>query len=236
MDAVAKGSAMTKSRGINRPKFAWTPECERQVRELYPNTPNAQIVEVLGCSLPQLYSKAKRLGVQKSAEFLAGPHAGRIQHGQMLSPGTTFKKGQTSWIKGKKVHFPGSVPTQFRPGQRPRNEVPIGTERVKVGYLWRKVSEKRTGDWRADWRQVHLLVWEQHHGPIPPGHAVMFRPGRKTLDASLITADALELVPKTELMRRNTIHRYAPELREVIRLSARVRRTLDKRAENEKQD
>jgi hypothetical protein len=33
-----------------------------------------------------------------------------------------------------------------------------------------------------NWVAVHRLVWEQAHGPVPPGHIVVFRPGRHTTD------------------------------------------------------
>ena len=59
---------------------------------------------------------------------------------------------------------------------------------------------------------VHLLVWEAAHGPIPAHHAIIFLDG----DKKNITLGNLELVTRTELMRRNTIHNRGPEIAQLI--------------------
>ncbi|MGC4386948.1 HNH endonuclease signature motif containing protein, partial [Streptococcus suis] len=30
------------------------------------------------------------------------------------------------------------------------------------------------------WERVHLLVWREHHGPVPEGHIIVFLDGDKT--------------------------------------------------------
>lgn len=84
------------------------------------------------------------------------------------------------------------------------------------------------------WKPVHRLVWERANGPIPAGHAVVFRPGRKTADPELITLDAIELVTRAELMKRNTIHRYGPEIASIQKLRGSIRRRI-KQAEEAQQ-
>jgi hypothetical protein len=64
---------------------------------------------------------------------------------------------------------------------------------------------------------------------------VVFRPGRRTTELEQITLDAIELVDHATLMRRNSIHRYPPELRRTIKLVARVKRIIRRQA-NEKLD
>lgn len=115
------------------------------------------------------------------------------------------------------------APTRFQKGQRPYNRLPVGAELVKHdGYLWVKVAEPNK------WRQKHLLLWEQTHG-APPGKGmkVCFRDGNR----KNVVPDNLECITQAELTRRNSIHRYPPELREVIRLAAKVRRKIDERTE-----
>jgi hypothetical protein len=76
-----------------------------------------------------------------------------------------------------------------------------------------------------DWVGVHILIWEAAHGPVPTGHAVCFKDG----DKAHIELDNLECIPRTELMRRNSIHKLPEELKSVIRLKAAVVRTINRR-------
>ncbi len=63
--------------------------------------------------------------------------------------------------------------TQFKKGQRPRNELPVGSVVFVGGYLLRKKQE-RGSQWER-WEFLHRAVWEEHHGPIPEGMVVTFR-------------------------------------------------------------
>lgn len=142
---------------------------------------------------------------------------------------TRFQAGRVSWNKGLK-YTPGGRAhvTQFKRGSQPPNYVPVGSERVNDGYLQRKMTQ--TGYPPRDWVAVHNLMWVEQHGAIPKGHVVVFRNGHRT-DLRL---DNLELISRAQLMQRNTIHRYPQELKQVIRLSKKLNRTI-KRV-HEKQD
>jgi hypothetical protein len=89
-----------------------------------------------------------------------------------------------------------------------------------------------------NWVPVHRLVWIEHHGPIPAGHAVAFKPGQHTSVLEEITLDRLELVSRAELMRRNTYHKYPKEIAQLIQLRGALQRQINKRERqlNEKQD
>lgn len=52
-------------------------------------------------------------------------------------------------------------------------------------------------------------------------------------DRRNVTLDNLECVSRAENMRRNTIHRYPPELKQAIRAVAKLRRTLSAEKENQ---
>lgn len=61
---------------------------------------------------------------------------------------------------------------------------PIGTEVIRSGYVWVKVSNKipkegeRSGD--INWRPKSHVVWEKHHGSMPPkGYTIVFLDGNK---------------------------------------------------------
>lgn len=95
-----------------------------------------------------------------------------------ISSGLTgrFKKGNVPANKGKIGICPeGCKATQFKPGDTPYNKLPIGTVLEKSdGYLWRKI-----GEGARDWRQEHILRWEEVNGPLPEGGKLTFLDGDK---------------------------------------------------------
>jgi hypothetical protein len=98
---------------------------------------------------------------------------------------------------------------------------PLGTERIsKDGYLERKVTDLQGV---KNYRAVHLLNWEAVNGPLPAGHAVVFKDGNK----HNVALDNLELITRAELMRRNTRHRLPPELNAVIQLRGVLNRIIN---------
>lgn len=121
-----------------------------------------------------------------------------------ISSGRTgqFKPGQKPWNTGTHYVAGGrSAETRFKPGQKPKTWVPIGTEvRDRDGYLKRKIKDDaEPGMSRLNWKFVHVLMWEGEHGPVPGGHAVLFRNGDKTD----IRLENLVLVTRQELLWLN---------------------------------
>lgn len=119
-----------------------------------------------------------------------------------------FPKGHEPYNKGlKRGSFPGMERTQFKPGQRPHNHRPVGSERVNAdGYHERKIAEPKT------WRAVHIINWEEAHGPVPKGYKVIFKDGNR----DCTDLDNLMLVSSGELAVMNnrglcTSHREATE-------------------------
>ncbi len=215
----------------------WTASEEEILRRMYADTPTSKLAATLGRSLLTVYQKAAKLGLEKSAAYLASPDACRLRRGEHPGKDTQFQPGHVPANKG--LRRPGWAPgrmreTQFKKGERRGVATmlwkPIGTERVsKDGYLERKINDDLPLQRR--WRAVHLILWEEERGPLPPGHALTFKNG----DKSDIRLDNLELVTRAELMRRNTIHNYPPELKEVIRLKASLGRAIRKRVKTDGQ-
>lgn len=102
-----------------------------------------------------------------------------------------------------------------------RRALELGSERLWDGYLFRKVGSSADGD--RDWRPVHVLLWEAHHGPVPPNHIVMFKDGDKTR----IEIDNLELVSRVDQMLRYTVMNLPAQLREVIWLKGALTRRIN---------
>lgn len=210
---------------------AWTDAETALLRALYADTPTTEIAARMGRTIKSVYFFAHKLGLRKSDTYFVAGLGGRTYDGRGTE--TRFKPGQVSWNKGQRYVAGGrSAETRFKPGRMPHTWKPVGTYRLRqekngVVYLERKISD--TGYTPRDWMAVHRMVWEAEHGRIPPGHVVVFRPGRRTAVLEDITLDAVELISRQELIRRNSIHRYPPELRETMRLIGRVKSRLAKK-------
>lgn len=212
---------MTKSRGINAPRWLPTPEQLDELRRDFATTPTEALAQRFGVKYHQVAGRAKKLGLRKNDAYLQGA-GGRLDG--VRGMGTRFSKGHVPWSKGRTLPVPR---TAFKPGHKPFNHVPIGSLRIGAGYLQRKVTD--TGYPPRDWVMVHRLVWEAAHGPIPEGHVVAFLPGRRTTALDAITLDALELVNRAEHARRNSINRYPKPVQEVMRLRGRITREINQR-------
>lgn len=229
------GAARARARKLGLAKYrhhGWSEADIETLRRRYPDERTDAIARDLGLPINKVHAKANALGLHKSPAFLASPNSGWITKGDPRGVGakSRFKPGTPSWNKGLSYHAGGrSIATRFKPGNRSGKALelyqPIGTERVgSGGILQRKVNDDLP--LQARWQSVHSLVWIEANGPIPEGHIVIFRPGMHTATASEITVDRLELVTRAEQMRRNTIHKYPPELRDAIRLVGKLKREI----------
>lgn len=211
----------------------WTAAEVAYLREHYPHRVTWVIALELGRTEDQCWRKANSLGIKKTAEFLASDWANGMPHLSEASRRCRFRPGNRPHNKGKKGWQPAgrSAETQFKPGHKPVNTWrPVGTRRItKDGILQEKISD--TGYTPRDWKSVHSLVWQHHHGrQVPRGHVVVFRDGdRGNLDPA-----NLELVTRAELMRRNSIHNLPPELVDTYRVLARLHKAIKKREGSER--
>lgn len=114
----------------------------------------------------------------------------RQRHG--IKSGVTgwYQKNHSPGNKGKKLEEYVTDPerladikdrikgTQFKKGDRPANELPVGTIVISSdGYKLRKKS--MTGTIWERWELLHRAVWIEHNGEIPDGMVVTFRDGNK---------------------------------------------------------
>lgn len=198
------------------------------MREMYADTHTEDVATWVGRSLSSVRNAAFQLGLHKSPEYLASEACGRANSQSAPARAHRFKPGHKSWNAGMKGwKAPGSEKGHFKPGSKPPTTKPIGTERVsKDGCMERKVSE--TGNKRADWKTVHSLIWVELVGPIPAGHLVVFKAGKKTTVTSAIKTEDLECLSRAELMLRNSCHRYPPEIAKLHQLRGALNRQINK--------
>ncbi len=112
----------------------------------------------------------------------------------------------------------------FKHGSIGPSWMPIGSERIiHRGYLQKKMTD--TGKSVRDWKLVHVMLWEERNGKMPPHCAVCFKDGNK----ANITIENLECITRTELMKRNTIHNLPRDLVELCQLKGNLTLALKKR-------
>lgn len=162
-----------------------------------------------------------------NARFNTHISVGAIQQhclGQHIKTGRTgqFRPGLIPWNTGI-TGFRSAFATEFKPGNRPHNTLPVGSERItKDGIHQIKIADPKT------WRSKHALIWQELHGDIPPGSLVIFADGDKTH----FNPDNLILVSRAELANINRA-RYGcqhpeikPLLLAVVKLEIMIRRRL----------
>jgi len=221
---------MTKSRNMNRKRWKpWRADLV-MIERHYATTRTGDLASALGVAYHQVAKVARKLGLRKDEAWLNGPGGGRIDGTRGL--GTRFQKGQAPANKGKRLGSDWCKATQFRPGQKPANYKPPGSLRVAAcGYLQVKVHD--TGYPPHDWVMYHRYVWERAHGPVPAGHVVAFKDGRRRTHADQITADVLECISRQEHMRRHTFYQYGAELTALVKLRGALTRQINRRSKLE---
>lgn len=215
---------MTRSRGINRPR--WRPDeiALRIMRENFATSKTGDIARALGVEYSQVAKLALKMGLKKDPDWL-NDNGGRFDGATGM--GTRFKPGHIPWTKGQRgtVFSPA---TTFKPGNTPANKKPIGSLRIHTGgYLQIKLTD--TGYPPKDWVMYHRHVWEQAHGPIADDCVVVFRDHRRRTDPAEITIEVLECITRQELIRRHTYHRFGEEYARVVQLRGAITRQINLR-------
>lgn len=164
----------------------------------------------------------------------------RQRHG--IKSGVTgwYQKNHTPGTKGKTLeeichNDPEAIAraraTQFKKGQKPKNEMPVGTVVINsAGYKLRKRAMEGTL-WER-WEFLHRAVWEEHNGKIPEGMMVSFK------DSDKLNCDIsnLMLITKGE---NGALTRYGyrfddPDLTETGLAIVRLKQTAEKKRKERK--
>lgn len=220
-------------------KRRWTPSEENLLASRWADEPCKPIAEALNRSPSSVYQHAVALGLEKSQDYYQSAISGRMQRGDQRGTSSRFQLGRKAHNKGIRRPAgwgPGRMKqTQFKPGQRQgiaaQHVAPVGTTRLcKNGYIQRKVSGEPGLKASQAWAFEHRLLWEEHLGPVPPRHKVVFKNG----DKSDLRINNLALIHSRVLMARNTLHNYPKDIALAIQLRGVLHRAL--RAQTQQED
>lgn len=192
------------------------------IRERFPNERTQDLADELGLTYSQLSNRAYSMGLKNSEEFKQSDKSGRhniIEKGKK----TRFQLGHTPVNKGVKMpdHVYDKVKhSMFKKRHRPHNWKADGSivernDKTGRSYLYFKVKD-------SHWIFYHNKIWMDHHGPIPEKHIISFKDGN-TLNCDISN---LELLSMAENAKRNSIHRFPDDVKEVIRLKAKLTKKI----------
>lgn len=213
-------------------KRLWSEADDAELRRVYPNEPNTAIAQRLRRTVFAIYARADKLGLKKSAAYLAGPHACRLRRGDNVGARFRFPKGHVPANKGlRRPEFAAGrmKETQFKPGTPSWRNMPIDSTRMIDGYLYRKVSDVPKVPYTINWKPEHVLIWSQTRGPVPAGHVVIFKNGDRT-DLRL---ENFECITRRALMGRNSVHNLPEPLAQTVQLLGALNRQIRRRSQHE---
>lgn len=209
------------------PQKKYTPEEIEYLMLHFPHENTQVVADQLGRSYSSVAGKASALGLKKSEAFKSDSN--KTGHINLLrtGAGNRYEKGHVPMNKGRRQTdymtpeaIARTAATRFQKGRLPHNTLEDGAISIRnskgFAYQWIRV---RLGVWKL----LHRVVWEREKGSIPKGYNVQFKDGN-TLNCAL---DNLELVKRGENMRRNTIHRYPPELKTAIRRLGKLKKATN---------
>jgi len=187
---------------------------------LYPYIPAKVLGDYLGLTVSQVYNRTYKRGIKKDPKIKK-----EINRDLILTAGrnSRFEKGHKPFNKGKKcpnLLLTNAAKTMFKKGNKPNNTREPNATSIRTDSHGRKYQYSKIED--SKWILTHRLMWEQANGPIPAKHIVRFIDGN-TMNLDLTN---LECIPMGENAKRNTLHRFPDDLKKLIRLKAKLNKTI----------
>ncbi len=203
-------------------KYKWSEDDISYLIKQYSTTSTKDIAEKLKKPIRAVYQKAYSLKLKKTLEYLR-EHS-YLQKGTTLGSKSWFKKGHIPKTKNKKqVEYMSeegikrTTKTRFKKGHIPKNHREIGSLRTnKEGYSEVKVQEPNV------WELLHRKIYRETKGEIPSGYNVQF----KDKNRNNVTPENLYLISRKKQMINNSIQRFPPEIKELIRLQNKLNKII----------
>lgn len=113
----------------------------------------------------------------------------------------------------------------FKKGNKPHNTLSDGIITTRLDK--RKVLQKYIRIEENRWLSLSVFNWEQVHGKVEKGACIIFKNG----DTMNCDIENLECISREELMKRNSIARFSPDLRSAISILSKLKKQLIKNEE-----
>lgn len=229
--AAVKTKAQILGLKKQKQRFRFTKKHINYLVKNYSTMISQDIADKLGCSLYSIYNKAHSLGLEKDKKFMANHFKEKTKDPNHGARRYQFEKGHTPFNKGKKLEefmSPESIKRskahRFKPGNKPYNTGRDGEVRWRpnCGYYYIRIKE-------GHWMEYHRYLWEQKNGPIQKGYNIFFKDGNR----HNCTIENLECISNAELARRNTIHNYPSEVKDLFFLRKSLKKAIKKSEEYE---
>lgn len=203
--------------GVNNLKN-WTSAEDNYLQSNYGAKTAKQIGDDLGRSRSAVKNRCTSLGLKQDPETRA----------RQCNIGK-FTKGKESWNKGLKqseymsaAAIEKTKATRFQKGITPHNtknngDIVIRHKNTDRPYYFIRISVN-------NWQLLHIHLWQTANGKVPENGIVRFKDG----NSMNCVLENLELIDTTEHMKRNTIHRYPDEIKELIRLQSKLNHKISK--------
>ena len=197
-----------------RQKTTSTPEIDKVLQKHYLEIPFKALAKKIGKSATFVRIRLRQLGLVVPKEII-----------EKRKAESQIKKGTIPPNKGKKMPaeiYEKAKLTFFKKGHLPHNTLhdeAITLRKDNKGniYLHIRIS-------LGKWQMLHVYNWEKTNGAVPEGKIIVFKNGNQ-MDCQVTN---LECITYEENMRRNSIHNYPPEVKEVIRLTRKLQTKLKK--------
>ncbi|MCC6290169.1 MAG: HNH endonuclease [Chitinophagaceae bacterium] len=199
-------------------KTTFTKKEDNYIRRHYLTIPVKRIAAALGRSYTGVNNRLLRMGLtiprhivdQRKADSRIKPGTVPPNKGKKMPP-EVYKKVKHTFFK--KGHLPANT--------RYDGFVTMRTAHRKNGtvdhYHWVRVA-------KAKWIMKHVQVWERKHGPVPPGHIIIFKDG----NTSNCRISNLKCINRKQHMLRNNIHNLPPQLVQAKRLLQSLNKKIKK--------
>lgn len=189
----------------------WNKKQIARFKKLYPVKELPELMQTFGATKSAIKNAQSKFKVYKAPNYTGS-------RGYYPKGNQPFNKGKrmVDYIKDKAT-LQRIQSTQFKKGQQPHNTKHNGAERVtQDGYVEVRI---RLGVYMLK----HRRLWILKNGPLKHGEIIKFKDGNK-LNVSI---ENLYKTTMRENMADNTIQRYPPELREVMRLTNKLTKTIN---------
>lgn len=224
---------------MKKKRKLWTPKEDELITAHYPHKLMAELLPLFpDRNETSIYNRAFFLGLSKTEETRQRGMELTNKILEKAGAGTRFPKGHSPLNKGMKQSefmseeaIKKTEKTRFKKGSKPHNtkkdgHISLRKDKRGVTYAHIKISD-------GNWELLHRHIWSYYNGDIPKDHVVIFING----NTGDVRIENLKLIPLSENMKRNSIHTWPEELKDLVFLRKSLNNRIKKIEKNgKKQD